>query len=163
LTGTVSVAQFGLGIQAWWGLAPFDAQRVERVAWPTQPIEKPQHGFFTSTWDGHTSAWIEYQAKTTRAAEARNTYLLCPHPGAVLYVIDSPQDYTALAEAYPQRYENPHHPPCPHWRHLAEEEQFDAVHMTAAAVADQNLWYAHRWAVESTLWFHPTLTVVDPS
>jgi hypothetical protein len=60
----VSVAQFGLGIQAWWGVGPFDPRRVEQVDWPTRPIEKPQHAFFTSSWDGHSSAWIDYQAKT---------------------------------------------------------------------------------------------------
>jgi hypothetical protein len=136
---------------------------VEHVTWPNRPTEKPQQGFFTSTWDGHGSAWIDYQSKTTRAAEPRTTYLLRPDPGAVLYVIDSPETYTALAEAHPHYYENPLRPPCPHWRRLAEEERFDAVHVTAAGVADQNLPYAARWSVESTLWFRSKLTLLDSS
>jgi hypothetical protein len=135
------------------------------VAWPTQPIEKPHGGFFTSSWDEQrkTSAWIEYHATTPRASESRSTYLLLPHTDALLYVIDSPKDYDRLTEAYPQRYaHNPNHPTvCPAWKDLAAEGPFDAIHMTAAAT-DHDLPYAHRWADESTLWFRPFLTLLDP-
>lgn len=157
--------EFGLGIQAWLGIGPFDPGRVEDVAWPHQPIEKPQHGFFTSSWDGRTSAWIEWQATQERGSEKRSIYLLLPDSGAVMYVIDSPDDYARLVEAYPlRRSDIPSHPKvCPHWRRLAERGPFDAIHMTCAAVADQNLLYARRWSVESTLWFRPTLVLLDQS
>ena len=160
-SGGVSVAEFGLGIQAWLGIDPYDPHRVERVAWPTQPTEKPARGFFTSTWDGRISAWIEFYATTPRAAiEFRTIFLLQPDPHAVLYVIESPDDFDALSDAHPQSYENPHRAPCPHWAQLAAEGPFDAVHMTAAAVSNKTLWYAHRWETESTLWFRPKLTLV---
>jgi hypothetical protein len=162
----ISVAEFGLGIQAWLGAGPFDPRRVEEVAWSTQPIEKPQHGFFTSTWDEEcqTSAWIDWQAKTARASEKRSVYLLLPHPDAVLYVIDGAQDYERLVDAYPQRRPDiPRHPQvCPDWGRLAQDGRFDGIHMTASAVIDKDLWYAHRWEVESTLWFYPKLTLHDP-
>jgi hypothetical protein len=162
----ISVVEYGLGVQAWLGAGPYDPGRVEEVAWPTQPIEKPQHGFFTSSWDDErkTSAWIDWQAtQPVRAAEKRTVHLLVPHPNAVLYVIDSPDDYDRLVDGYPQhRSDLPDHPQvCPNWERLAQEGHFDAIHMTAAAVLDKDRWYAHRWEVESTLWFHPKLTVVD--
>jgi hypothetical protein len=159
----MSVAEFGLGIQTWLGAGPFDPRRVEKVSWPNQPIEKPQSGFFTSSWDGHSSAWIEWQASQPRASEKRIVYLLYPQPAAVLYVIDAPADYDRLVEAYPQhRSDVSSHPHvCPHWQRLAAEGPFDGVHMTAAAVSDHDLWYAHRWEVESTLWFRPRLISLD--
>jgi hypothetical protein len=159
----VTVADFGLGTQAWWGAEPYDPDRVHPVRWPNQPIEKPQHGFFTSSWDGQTSAWIEYQGRTERAAEPRRVQLFFPRPDARLYVVASSDDYELLAEQYPQRYENPKRSPLPDWHSLASEGPFDAIHMTAAALSDTSLWYAHSWAVESTLWFRPKLTLLDPS
>ena len=60
LLGTTSVAEFGLGIQAWLGATPYDPRRVGGFDWPIRPIEKPHGGFFTSSWNGHTSAWIEF-------------------------------------------------------------------------------------------------------
>jgi hypothetical protein len=158
----VLVAEFGLGVQAWLGTGPYDPRRVEEVSWPTQPIEKPHRGFFTSSWDGRTSAWIDWQAtKPDRASEKRSVQLLIPDPGTALYVVNSPGDFAALSQAYPQRYENPHCEPCPDWGRLAAGGPFDAIHMTAAAVSDHDLWYAHRWEVESTLWFRPRLTPLD--
>jgi hypothetical protein len=77
-------------------------------------------------------------------------------------VIDSPDDYVRLVEEYPHRYPNPADPRvCPHWTRLASEGPFDAIHMTADAVADDNLWHVNGWEVESTLWLHPKLTVLD--
>jgi hypothetical protein len=161
----ISVAEFGLGIQAWLGSGPFDPGRVEAVASPTQPIEKPQHGFFTSPWDEErqTSAWIDWQAKTGRASEDGSCHLLLPHHDAVLYVVDGAEDYERLVNAYPHRRSDlPNHPKvCPDWQRLAQEGRFDGIHMTASAVVDKDLWYAHRWEVESTLWFHPKLTLLD--
>jgi hypothetical protein len=162
---TISVAEFDLGVQAWLGAEIFDPDRVLEVNWPNQPMVKPPHGFFTSSSDGGTSPWIEYQSRQEkRAGEKRRVYLLDPNPDALLYIIDTPEDYKRLAETYRQRHANPNNPEiCPHWRKLAQEGPFDAIHMTAAAVADKSLWYASSWAVESTLWFRPKLTLLDPS
>lgn len=162
----VSVAEFGLGLQEWLGAEPYDPDRVLAFTWPTRPTEKPPQGFFTSSWDEErqTSAWSELFATMPRAAtESRTTYLLQPHADALLYVIDTPEGYERLAETYPQVYETSQRPPRPHWKRLAAEELFDAVHMTAAAVSDKSHWYAHSWGVESTLWLRPKLTLLDPS
>ena len=161
----MSAGEQGLGLQAWWGTDLFDPGRVEQVVWPTQPIEKPQQGFFTSTWNGQTSAWIDWQGtQPDRASESRSVQLLTPDPGAVLYVINSPGDYGVLVEAYPQRYENPANPTvCPHWRAIHEEGCIDAIHMTADAVTHRDQRYAQRWEVGSTLWFRPKLSRLDPS
>ncbi len=157
-----TVAEFGLGIQAWWGATHYDPRLVAQVAWPNQPREKPHDGgFFTSSRRGYTSAWIDYQAKTPRATESRTTYFLQPDPSAVLCVIDSPDDYDRLVETYPQRYDNRNDPRvCPHWKRLAVEGHFDAIHMTAVAT-EHDCRYAHSWAVESTLWLRPKLTLLD--
>jgi hypothetical protein len=163
LTGT-SVAEFGLGIQAWWGREAFDPAQVDRGGWPEVSVYKPKNRFFTSSWDRErqTSAWVEYQATTARISEPRRVWLLKPDPNAALYIINTPDDFTALAETYPDsRRRRPE--PCPYWEHIAQEGGFDAIHMTAAAVVDHNLWYANAWTVESTLWFRSTLAPVNLS
>jgi hypothetical protein len=66
-------------------------------------------------------------------------------------VVDSLDEYTRLADTYPQRYTNPLNPTCgPRWAAISsmEDRPFDAIHMTsdgASAVGG--------WDVESTLWF----------
>jgi hypothetical protein len=159
---TTSVAEFGLGIQAWLGGGPFDPDLVEPASYPRLPRPKPE-GFFTSSWDEerHTSAWIEFKATTPRASEPGTVWLLAPDPAAVLYVIDSPHDYARLVEVYPHRYANPADPRIyPHWLDLAHGGVIDAVHMTAAAATDPSQSYARPWEVESTWWLGPKLVLV---
>lgn len=159
----VSVADFGLGLQAWLGGRPFDPSLVELTSWPALPRCKPDHGFFTSTWkeDRRTSAWIEFKATTHRAFEAASIWLLEPNPDASLYVVDSPADWAALVEAYPHRYENPRNPTvCPNWRTLTSGSPFDAVHVTTEALIDRSQPYTRLWQVESTLWLRSRLTLL---
>ena len=91
-----TAAEHGLVVQAWWGDEPYDARRIYEGGWPKDARHKPDGRFFTSSWEGHTSARIDYQASTARAAEARSVQLFLPDPEAVLYVIDSPDDYDEL-------------------------------------------------------------------
>jgi hypothetical protein len=139
----------------WAGLRDFDPAIVGKNAWPTSPIEKPSHGFFTSSWDEETqtSAWTRSRSYACRDdSERRTPALLEPDPYATLIVVDSVEDFDTLATAYPQTYSNPLDPrACPDWRRLVDI--VDAVHVTAEAVTDQENHYAHAWEVESTLWF----------
>ena len=73
--GANSVEECGLGVQSWLGATPYDPGRIQQVTWDPQPIEKPQHAFFTSSWDGHTSAWITWRAaQPGRSSESRGIY-----------------------------------------------------------------------------------------
>jgi len=154
-----TAAEHGLEVQAWWGKEPYDPRRVGGDGWPKDARHKPDGRFFTSSWEGHTSAWIEYQASTARAAEARSVQLFLPDPEAVLYVIDSPDDYDDLVQVYPHYQARPE--PCPDWRLFFETEGPDAVHVTAAGVAQGNPWFASAWTVESTAWLRPRLTLLE--
>jgi hypothetical protein len=151
----LTVAEFGLGLQAWVGQSDFDPAMVGKTAWPTSPTEKPSHGFFTSSWDkeSQTSAWMRSRSYARRDdSERRIIVLLKPDPDATLFVVDSIEDFDTLANAYPQMYSNPLNPRrCPNWGGLAGIA--DAVHVTNRAVTDRENNYAHAWEVESTLWF----------
>ena len=151
----LTVAEFGLGLQAWTGLRDFDPAIVGKNSWPTSPAEKPNHGFFTSSWDEdtQTSAWMRSRGYTCRDdSERRTPVLLKPDPYATLFVVDSMEDFDSLASAYPQRYSNPLNPRvCPDWSRIAGV--VDAVHVTDRAVVNLDNHYAHAWEVESTLWF----------
>jgi hypothetical protein len=157
-----SVAEHGLGVQAWLGIGAFDPAKVGRNQWPTGPGEKPEHGFFTSSWDAQraTSPWIEYWATTPRAARepARQIWLLHPRPDARLYVIDGAGDYEGLVQDYTQRYGDrsvsSRVPAAPYWSRIAAAGLFEGIHVTARAVrAYAQYSYARSWTVESTLWF----------
>ena len=69
------VAKLGLGTQAWLGIGPFDRDRVEDVPWPTEPIEKPDHAFLTSSWDEErkTSHGIDYQGDQAEGIRAEQS------------------------------------------------------------------------------------------
>ena len=120
---TRSVAEQGLGLQAWLGRGEFDPAKVGRNPWPTEPRQKPDHGFFTSSWDGErpTSPWMEFWCTTPRAAKEldRQVWLLHPRADARLYVIDCAADYEDLVAEFTQRYQghgvSPYVAPAPNW------------------------------------------------
>jgi len=86
---TVTVAECGLGNQAWKGVGVPNSGFV-RCAWPTQPAEKPDQAFFTSTWDveRRTSAWIEFPTQWPHR-QGEQIWLLEPDPSAHLVIIDA--------------------------------------------------------------------------
>jgi hypothetical protein len=68
-----------------------------------------------------------------RKGDGRALWTLVADPAAKLFVVDSLDDYTALAETYPQRSANPRNPTlAPDWAavNAMESRPFDAVHMT---------------------------------
>jgi hypothetical protein len=172
---TVSVAEFDLGAQAWAGEDEFDPGRVTRPWRTAGPCAKPVDGFFTSSWDGPSSAWLDYmRAERMRSEEARSglgssLWLLVPQPDAALYVIDSEEDYRRLTNACPQDWNDPNvkvSAPAPNWHRIAgAETTIDGVHLTeraaASARAGEDLLPLRDWAVESTLWFAGRLTLQD--
>ena len=160
-----SVAEFGrLGLQAWVGREDFDQAKVGANDWPNLPRPKPDHGFFTSSWDevSRTSAWMRSRSFRRRGdPDSKAPVLLSPVHSATLFVIDSTADFGTLANQYSHKYSNPRDPRvCPDWRKLADLA--DAVHVTSSAVTDQDNPYAHAWEVESTLWFRGDVLIRAP-
>ena len=129
--------------------------------WPNQPRVKPDHGFFTSSWDVNrqSCSWLDFVVTTQRKPrEGERLWLLVPKHDAMLIVVNSPGDYQALVALHPQRYgENEASgllSATPHWSEIARSKRWTGVHMADEALAnkDGSLW-ASAWAVESTLWF----------
>jgi hypothetical protein len=144
---------------------------VGRNPWPTEPREKPDDGFFTSSWDAEraTSDWVEFWRTTPRAAKEldRKVWLLHPRPDARLYVIDCNFDYDDLVEEFTHRYQSPKQSSraaAPNWSEIAATGLFEAIHVTAKAVtAHRSPSFARAWAVESTLWFAAAFTEWTPA
>jgi hypothetical protein len=156
---THSVTDWGLGTQGWLGWShPPDPTRVGAVLPTSGPDPKPRDGFYTSTYDPRRGAtpWTDRWRRTGRAhRERRSLWTFLPAPTLRLYVIDSIDDYEALAAMHPKRWDDPsvHSPICaPNWHSLSlmgsAERGFDAVHVTHAAANG-----LPAWDVESTLWF----------
>ena len=150
-----TVAEFGLGIQAWAGEGKPEPSRLGQLNRTARPDPKPQEdGFFTSSWDQtrRSSPWVLLmQGEQKRSGTGRQLWLLEPNPHATLYVIDREPDYERLARNYPQRWSQPSvshsRPPAPDWHQLSGEIPFDGVHVTERASA-----LIQGWDVESTLW-----------
>lgn len=165
---TVTVADFGLGAQAWAGPDEPDPNRSLRPMPTPGPRPKPHDGFFTSTWDvgRRSSAWLDFMRVTgERGPEDRMLWVLTPQPEATLYVIDSLADYKRLADEYPQRWNHPNvsskNPDyAPNWNQIATAKPlpFDGMHATEAGIQAGNVQPPGDprftgWDVESTLWF----------
>jgi hypothetical protein len=157
-----TVAEFGrLGLQAWTGREEFNQAIVGTNPWPNSPTAKPDRGFFTSSWneESQTSEWMRSKSYMLRGdPDRRAPVLLSPVPNATLFVIDSIDDFEALASQYPHKYSNPRDlRRRPDWGKLAG--LVGAVHVTAGAVADGGNCYVHAWEVESTLWFRGDILI----
>ena len=160
-----TVAEFGrLELQTWVGREEFNQAIVGKNPWPSSPRPKPNHGFFTSSWDevSQTSAWTRSRSYILRGdPNSKAPVLLSPFQSATLFVINSIADFDTLANQYPQKYPNPQNPTvCPDWGRLSR--LVDAVHVTASAITDEDNPYALAWEVESTLWFRGDMLILQP-
>jgi hypothetical protein len=164
----VSVAEFGRGVQAWVGPNAPDETLAGRPAPTPGPRAKPADGFFTSSWDGRSCAWLEFMhaeylgAEGTRSSHGYEVWLLTPEPDATLYVIDSLEDYQRLTDAYPKGWDDAAIPErAPDWYRISDPAtRIDGVLTSAPAVAAGRMPPEGRelrpftgWDVESTLWF----------
>ena len=164
-------SEYGLGIQGWAGRDTPDNRKITFAA-SGSPRPKPSDGFFTSTWDAdrRSTPWLDFTRDgSPRSADGRSLWLLEPDADAGLYVIDSLEDFTLLAEAFPQRYDNPNDPRfAPDWCQMLDgaNDSLAAVHVTEAAIVDGQRQPGSGnpqftgWDVESTLWLSPRYKVV---
>lgn len=155
----------GLGEQAWVGVGTPGPGLLTAPAPTSGPRAKPSDGFFTSTFDGsrRSSPWLDLcrsDAFTRPPRRGECLWTFDVEEDALLYVVDSQDDFRRLAEFVPQRYNNRRDPRyAPDWNRLARREPlpFDGVHVTAKAIADatgQAAVYPEfsGWDIESTLW-----------
>lgn len=153
-----TVAEYGLGIQAWAGPTKPDYYRSIRPARTGIPTSKPSDGFFTSTWNAkeRTSAWTEFmRTQGTRGAENRSLWLLTPDPTAMLFIVENEEDFGSLVEDYASETDGRRTMPAWHLLANSETKPFDAVHVTetAATASSANpFWKFSGWGCESTLW-----------
>lgn len=137
---------------------------MESLSNLSKPCTKPINGFYTSTLDLNSMStdWSQFmRAANERKDEIKMMSIITPNPTAKVYVINSIDDYSVLANQFPQ------HGSCgalaPNWNEIQSlgDGVIDAIHFTRAAVIDE----ARRgmelrprfnaWNVESTLWLRP--------
>lgn len=126
---------------------------------------KPLYGLWTSTYDGQSSAWVDWcRDEQFGDPDACSWFLLQPNKDARVYVVDTQADLTALVARYPD-------PTLPaQFRKTmtaldfeAISRDYDAVHLThggqvATRMSTPSL---YGWDCESTVWFHWRFTSVE--
>jgi hypothetical protein len=159
-----TVSEYGLESQGWTGSSDPDPAKIRFPSNTPGPKSKPPDGFFTSTLHPGEkgTSWMTYMKGNVRwTRENRSLWVLEADPEASLIVIDSMEDYRALADAFPQRWDDPSvRTPAyaPDWFALAQADiSVNGVHVTDAAVRDATVSAESRlqlsgWDVESTLW-----------
>jgi len=155
---TSTVAELGIGTQAWAGRGEPDCTRSWRPA-PDQPRSKPVDGFFTSAWDAarRTCPWLDHlRGHGNRGPEGRRLWLLDPDPDARLYVIDGLGAYVRLADEYPRRWDGRVRPTLyeANWYAMADPDvlPFEGVHAKQTAIENGGSRFRGS-DIESTLWF----------
>ena len=156
-----TVANFGLGIQAWIGETVPDSNKLTKPRSTFGPVPKPRDAFYTSSWDSEKRAtpWADYmKVNGSRSGANRSVWLLTPRPEAILFIVNDQDDYELLASQYEKRWDegtaSSAIPPAPDWNRIASNEQenrIDGIHVTQLAVDTSDLLNAS-WGVESTLW-----------
>lgn len=138
-------------------VSPVARVMIDRVA----PVEnrqdvKPKYGFWTSTYTGQSSAWVDWcQAEQFGDVLAGSWFLLRPKPKARVFVIDSLADLHTLLAGYtePDTAYYGYGRACIDFERLALD--YDGLHLTeegeaATRFARPGL---YGWDCESTLWF----------
>jgi hypothetical protein len=178
-SNVTTVAEFGLGIQAWSGERDPSPEQFAFRPWIGAPRDKPIT-LFTSTWDPQrqSMSWLDrlrsnlLEGQVTRAVRPdEKLWLLEPDPNATLFIIDSFDDYRRLTEQYEYRWRGkdagPNYLRGPDWPLIAETRPFDGVHFTGNARQPAEGRLASdpvplvSWDVESTAWFTFSLTVLE--
>lgn len=126
---------------------------------------KPLGGFWTSTYDGGTSAWVDWcESEDFGDVERCNWFVLKPKSEARIYEIDAVEDLKYLAVNYPDAQMPAHFNTALtalDFQRIAQE--YDAIHLTergqwATRFSNPGL---YGWDCESTLWFRWCFTSVE--
>jgi len=108
-------------------------------------INKPDHGFWTSTLKGkNQSEWTEW-ARAERFGDISSGTVLKIQPGVSMYIIDNKSHYEKLLERFP--YEDIY------LDFVEISKVYDALYVTRNGVSKNHM-KLYAWDVESTVWFN---------
>ena len=127
-------------------------------------INKPQGGFWTSTWTGqpNLSPWVRWAAAKGSYTNDEKGWIVNPSKGARLAVIDSREDFEKVLAEYGVGKEGTD----PVIDFVGISHEYDGLWATANAV--HSLCSTDRqanlssWDVESTVWFDWQVETVEP-
>lgn len=124
---------------------------------------KPRGGLWTSTYDGLTSAWVEWcVAEQYGSFDTTRWFLLTPAPAMRVLTVDSVADMTALYEQYVDRSIGLPFLNAIDFEAMARD--YDAMHVTERGQHATHLSLPRNlygWDCESTCWFRWCFTTIE--
>jgi hypothetical protein len=123
---------------------------------------KPRGGFWTSTFDGQSSAWVDWcRAEEYCDVDSYRWFLLEPRATARILIIDTSADMERLYERYFDASTGLSFLSAIDFEAMAQD--YDAMRLTESAVWATRLSLPHNlygWDCESTCWFRWCFTEV---